>query len=47
MLISLFSFLAEALIQKHINDAIAKYDADGLGMPDYALESSGERECLD
>jgi hypothetical protein len=25
-----------------IEDELAKYDADKLGMPDYALESSGK-----
>jgi hypothetical protein len=32
----------EASIQKLIKDELDKYDADKLGMPDYALESSGE-----
>ncbi|XP_023701408.1 SUN domain-containing protein 1 isoform X2 [Cryptotermes secundus] len=31
----------EASIQKLIEDELAKYDADKLGIPDYALESSG------
>jgi hypothetical protein len=34
--------LTEASIQKLIKDELAKYDADKLGMPDYALESSGK-----
>jgi hypothetical protein len=42
----LYSLLADASIQKQIEDEIAKYDADKLGMPDYALESSGENVCL-
>jgi hypothetical protein len=42
MVISFFLLLADALIQKQIEDEIAKYDADKLGMPDFALESSGE-----
>ncbi|KDR11726.1 Unc-84-like protein A [Zootermopsis nevadensis] len=41
MVISLYSLLTDASIQKKIEDEIAKYDADKLGMPDYALESSG------
>jgi hypothetical protein len=46
MVISFFLLLADALIQKQIEDEIAKYDADKLGMPDFALESSGETICL-
>jgi hypothetical protein len=38
----MYSLLTDASIQKQIVDEIAKYDADKLGMPDYALESSGE-----
>lgn len=34
--------LTEASIQKLIEDELAKYDADKLGIPDYALESSGK-----
>lgn len=34
--------LTEASIQKLIKDELAKYDADKLGIPDYALESSGK-----
>jgi hypothetical protein len=32
-------------MQKLIKDELAKYDADKLGMPDYALESSGKMLC--
>lgn len=46
MVISLYSLLTDASIQKKIEDEIAKYDADKLGMPDYALESSGESVFL-